>query len=114
MEERGHDTGQKGKVWKRGGKRGRRGQEGAGEGGREAWRPRPAPLPRLGSDASSPTAALAKHPSHPITAEAAAAKLNWKGMMGSRSERLWRHVRRSTRRREGLRLVVQRPLPPPK
>lgn len=90
----------------------REGREKRREGGREAWRPRPAPLPRLGSDTSSPTAPLAKHPSHPITAEAAAAKLDWKGMMGSRSERLRRHVRKSTRRREGLRLLVQRPLPP--
>lgn len=53
---------------------------------KEAWRPKPAPLPRLGSDTSPPTAALAKHPSHPITAEATAAKLEWKGMMGSRSD----------------------------
>lgn len=110
--------GREGLLWDRGRREGetwhgtkREGMEKRRE-GREAWRPRPAPLPRLGSDTSSPTAALAKHPSHPITAEATAAKLNWKGMMGSRSQRLWRHVRRSARRREGLSLVVQRPLPP--
>lgn len=76
---RRHDTGQKGKVWKKG-------REGGWGSGREAWGPRLASLPRLDSDTSSPTAALAKHPSHPITAEDAAAKLNWKGMMGAGSE----------------------------
>lgn len=91
----------------------REGGDKKGRGGREAWRPRPAPLPRLASDTSSPTAALAKHPSHPITAEAAAAKRNWKGMMGARSDKCWRHVRRSVGEREGRSLTVQRPLPLP-